>query len=98
MKRRAPIPSVSHEEWIIDALRSDPQFAVEYLKQAMEGMNDPEGHPGRRHCSRCARSPNPSSGVAKIAAAGRRDSAPQSLYRALSPKGNPYAEHAAREC
>ncbi len=85
MKRRAPIPSVSHEEWIIDALRSDPEFAVEYLKQAMEGMNDPDGRGAallalRQIAESCG-------GVAKIAAAAGVQR--ESLYRALSPKGNP---------
>lgn len=85
MKRRAPAPSVSHEEWIVDALRYDPEFAVEYLKQAMEGMNDPEGRGAallalRQIAESCG-------GVAKIASAAGVQR--ESLYRALSPKGNP---------
>jgi probable addiction module antidote protein len=77
--------SVTHEEWIANTLRSDPEFAVEYLKQAMAGMNEPDGRGAallalRQIAESCG-------GLAKIAA----DSGVQreSLYRALSPKGNP---------
>lgn len=59
-----------------------PEFAVEYPKQAMEGMNDPEGRGAallalRQIAEFCG-------GVAKAAGVQR-----ESLYRALSPKGNP---------
>ena len=77
--------SVPHEEWVINTLRSDPEFAVEYLKQAMAGMNAPDGRGAallalRQIAESCG-------GIAKVAeAAGVKR---ESLYRALSPKGNP---------
>ena len=77
--------SVSHEEWVLDALRSDPEFAVEYLKQAMSEMNEPDGRGAallalRQIAESCG-------GIAQVAeAAGVQR---ESLYRALSPKGNP---------
>lgn len=77
--------SVPHEEWLVGALRSDPEFAVEYLKQAMASMDDPDGRGAallalRQIAESCG-------GIAKVAeAAGIQR---ESLYRALSPKGNP---------
>jgi len=77
--------SVSHEEWVLDALRSDPEFAVEYLKQAMSEMNEPDDRGAalvalRQIAESCGC-------IAKVAeAAGVQR---ESLYRALSPKGNP---------
>lgn len=77
--------SVPHEEWIINALRSDPDFAVEYLKQAMAGINDPDGRgaalPALRQIAESC------GGIATVAeAAGVQR---ESLYWALSPKDNP---------
>jgi hypothetical protein len=43
MSKRQHAASVSYDEWVAKALHSDPEFAVEYLKQAMEAMNDPGG-------------------------------------------------------
>lgn len=77
--------SASHEDWVLDTLRADPEFAVEYLKQAMAEMNEPDGRGAallalRQIAESCG-------GIAKVAeAAGVQR---ESLYRALSPKGNP---------
>lgn len=77
--------SASHEEWVLDTLRSDPDFAVEYLKQAMAGMNDPDGRGAALLALRqIAESCGGIAKVAEIAGVQR-----ESLYRALSPKGNP---------
>jgi hypothetical protein len=35
--------NVSHDEWMIEELRSGKTFAAEYLHQAMADMNDAEG-------------------------------------------------------
>ncbi|MFP5381140.1 MAG: addiction module antidote protein [Gammaproteobacteria bacterium] len=83
--RKAHVASVPHEEWLISTLRADPEFAVEYLKQAMAEMDEPEGRGAallalRQIAESCG-------GIAKVAeAAGIQR---ESLYRALSPKGNP---------
>jgi len=77
MKRKA---SVSHDEAMIKHLRKDPEFAAEYLRAALE-----EDEPGvlliaLRHLAQ-------SQGIAKVAkAAGVQR---ESLYRALSKRGNP---------
>ena len=39
MKKKA---RVSHDEWMIEELRDDPELAAEYLRQAMMDMSDPE--------------------------------------------------------
>ncbi len=77
--------SVSHEEWVVNSLRSDPEFAVEYLKQAMADMGNPDGRGAALLALR--QIAEASGGIAKVAeAAGVQR---ESLYRALSPKGNP---------
>ena len=78
MKRRA---SISHDEAMIRRLRKDPDFAVEYLKAALED----EAEPGAllitlRHLAQAQ-------GIAKVAKAAGIER--ESLYRALSVRGNP---------
>ncbi len=78
MKRKA---SVSHDEAVVRRLRKDPDFAAEYIKAALED----EDEPGvlliaLRHLA-LAR------GIAKIAKAAGIER--ESLYRALSTRGNP---------
>jgi probable addiction module antidote protein len=78
MKRRA---SISHQEAIVRRLRKDPDFAAEYVKAALED----EGEPrvlliALRHLAQAR-------GVAKIAKAAGIER--ESLYRALSARGNP---------
>lgn len=78
MKRRT---SVSHEEAMVRRLRKDPEFAAEYLKAALEESDEPRvlllalRHLARAH------------GIAKVAKAAGIER--ESLYRALSEKGNP---------
>jgi len=78
MKRKA---SSSHDEAIIRRLRKDPEFAAEYLKAALE-----DGDELRvllvtlRHLAQAQ-------GIAKVAKAAGIER--ESLYRALSTKGNP---------
>jgi len=78
MKRKA---SRSHDEAIVRRLRKDPEFATEYLRAALEDTDDPRVLLlTLRHLSQAA-------GIAKIAkTAGLQR---ESLYRALSPDGNP---------
>ena len=79
MKRK---PSISHDQAIVQELRDDPAFAAEYLKAALEDDAEP----------RCLlvvlrHLVNAHGGVASVAeAAGIKR---ESLYRALSPSGNP---------
>ena len=73
--------SVSHDETVVRRLRKDPEFAVEYLKAALED----EGEPrvlliALRHVAQAR-------GIAKVAKAAGIER--ESLYRALSARGNP---------
>ncbi|HSC45591.1 MAG TPA: addiction module antidote protein [Candidatus Acidoferrum sp.] len=78
MKRKT---SVSHEEAMVRRLRKYPEFAAEYLKAALEESDEPRvlllalRHLARAH------------GIAKVAKAAGIER--ESLYRALSEKGNP---------
>jgi probable addiction module antidote protein len=79
MKNKA---SISHDEVIIKRLRKSRTFAVEYLKAAMEDTAEPQVLLiALRHIAEAR------GGIAKIAKAAGIER--ESLYRALSPRGNP---------
>jgi probable addiction module antidote protein len=74
--------SISHDEVMVKKLRSNPSFAVEYLKAAMEDTEEPQVLLiALRHIAEAR------GGVAKVAK--RAGIERESLYRALSPRGNP---------
>lgn len=75
----------SHDEAVVEMIRNDPDFAVEYLRMAFEEL-DAEGGEAAflmalRHVVEAR------GGMAEIAA--KAGLSRESLYRALSPKGNP---------
>ena len=74
--------SVSHEEAMVRELRANPDFAAEYLRAAMEDEGDP-----RVLLVALRRVAEARGGVAKVAKAAGVER--ESLYRALSAKGNP---------
>ena len=76
-KRKA---SVSHRERLIEELRDDPKLAVEYLNSAAED-DDPQTY------LLALRSVAEALGMTKVAKASGIPR--ESLYRALSPTGNP---------
>lgn len=78
MKRKT---SISHEEALIKELRDDPQYAAEYLKAAMEDSDEP------KVLLIALRQIAKAHGVAKVARKAHIER--ESLYRALSPDGNP---------
>ena len=79
MKRKT---SISHDEALVRELRKNPQFAAEYLNAALEEADEP--HVLLLALRRIAEARG---GVAKVAkAAGIKR---ESLYRALSARGNP---------
>jgi probable addiction module antidote protein len=79
MKRKA---SISHDDAIVDELRRDPEFAAEYLRAAIEDSEEPQVLLiALRHIAEAR------GGIAKIAKAAGIER--ESLYRALSPRGNP---------
>lgn len=74
--------SISHDEAMIKRLRNDPQFAAEYLKAALEEGDEPKVLlTALRHLAEAK------GGVAKVAKKAGVER--ESLYRALSPSGNP---------
>ena len=74
--------SISHDEVMVKRLRKNPAFAAEYLKAAMEDLEEPQVLLiALRHVVEAR------GAMAKIAkAAGIKR---ESLYRVLSPRGNP---------
>ena len=78
MKRKT---SISHDEAMVRRIRQDPEFAAEYLKAALEDSDEPRVLLiALRHVAQAR-------GVAKIAKAAGIER--ESLYRALSARGNP---------
>jgi probable addiction module antidote protein len=78
MKRKT---SVSHDETIIRRLRKDPKFAAEYLRAALEDDDEP------RVLLIALRQLALAQGIATVAKSAGIER--ESLYRALSPSGNP---------
>jgi probable addiction module antidote protein len=73
-----------HDETVVEMLREDPAFADEYLATAMEEV-DQAG--GRQALLAALRHVAEAQGMALVA---ERAGIPrESLYRALSPNGNP---------
>jgi probable addiction module antidote protein len=74
--------SVSHDEVIIKKLRGSRAFAAEYLKAAMDDTEEPQALlVALRQLAEAH------GGIAKVAKAAGIER--ESLYRALSPRGNP---------
>jgi probable addiction module antidote protein len=73
--------SISHEEAMVQRLRKDPKFAAAYLKAAIEDEDEP------RVLLLALRQLALAQGIAKVAKAAGVER--ESLYRALSVKGNP---------
>jgi probable addiction module antidote protein len=78
MKRKT---TVSHDEAMVRRLRKDQEFAAEYLKAALEESDDPSV------LLVALRRLAHAHGIAKVAKATGIER--ESLYRALSEKGNP---------
>jgi probable addiction module antidote protein len=84
MRRKA---SISHDEALIRHLRDNPDFGVQYLKAALEEDSEP------RVLLIALRRVVQARGIAKIAKTAGVER--ESLYRALSTRGNPRV-HAGR--
>jgi probable addiction module antidote protein len=76
---------ISHHEREVAELRADRDLAVEYLKAAMESLDDPENRAAGLLALRTVAEAY--GGLAAVAA--EAGISRESLYRALSPKGNP---------
>lgn len=79
MKQKA---SISHDEALVKELRERPDFAAEYLKAALEDTEEPEVL-----LMALRRVAEARGGIAKVARAAGVER--ESLYRALSRRGNP---------
>ena len=77
--------AVSHHDREVAELRADPELAVEYLKAAMESLDNPDDRAaGLRALRTVAAAYGGLGAVAAEAGISR-----ESLYRTLSAKGNP---------
>ncbi len=77
--------AISHHFREIEELRADHDLATAYLKEAMESLQDPDQRAGGLLALRAIAEAH--GGLAAIAADAGLSR--ESLYRALSPKGNP---------
>ena len=76
---------VSHHEREVEELKANRALAVEYLKVSMESLNLPEERAGALLSLRAIAEAYGGLGAVAAEAGISRES----LYRALSPKGNP---------
>ncbi len=76
---------VSHHEREVAELRADRDLAVEYLKAALESLDDPDDRAGGLLALRTVAEAYGGLGAVAAEAGISRES----LYRSLSPKGNP---------
>lgn len=77
--------SVSHTAETIKELRSDRQFAVEYLKAALQELDDPNNRAAGLLALRDVAEAYGGLGAVAAQAGISREA----LYRSLSPTGNP---------
>ncbi len=85
MSKRKRLASGSHVQATIEELRADHAFAFEYLKSALEELDDPEHRAvGLLALRNVADAYGGLAAVAQEAGITR-----EALYRALSPTGNP---------
>ena len=82
---KQPKSVTSHHESEVVELRADRDLAVEYLKAAMESLDDPENRAAGLLALRTVAEAYGGLGAVAAEAGISRES----LYRALSPKGNP---------
>ena len=77
--------AVSHHQAELAELRADRELAVEYLKAAMESLDNPDDRAGGLLALRTVAEAYGGLGLVAAEAGISRES----LYRALSAKGNP---------
>jgi probable addiction module antidote protein len=75
----------SYHEWEVKELRKDPEFAIEYLKVALESLDNPDERGVSLIMLRALAEAY--GGLGSVAA--KAGISRESLYRSLSPKGNP---------
>ncbi len=80
-RKSKPVASRSHEDATVDSIRKDPAFAAEYLNSVLEDGDQKELMLVLRRMA------NALGGVSKLAKEAELNV--NTLYRTLSPKGNP---------
>lgn len=80
---KTPI-SRPYDDALVEMLKADPEFANEYLAAALEEAQEPGGQTALLAALRHIAEAQGMSAVAERAGLPR-----ESLYRALSPRGNP---------
>ena len=73
-----------HDAAVVELLKADPEFANEYLAAALEEAEEPGGQAALLAALRHVAEAQGMAAVAERAGIPR-----ESLYRALSPRGNP---------
>lgn len=82
MKRKSKAkPFRGHEEATVESFRKDPQFAAEYLNSVLEDGDQTELMHALRYMAKAF------GGVSRLA--GQAELNATTLYRTLSPQGNP---------
>ena len=76
---------IPYHDWEVEKLRSDPELAVECLKLALESLDNPDECGGSLLTLRSLAEAYGGLGAVAAKAGISRES----LYRSLSPKGNP---------
>jgi len=76
---------IPYHEWEVKQLRPDPELGVEYLKVALECLQDPDDRGASLLMLRSIAEAYGGLGAVAAKAGISRES----LYRSLSPKGNP---------
>ncbi|MDP2817538.1 MAG: putative addiction module antidote protein [Polaromonas sp.] len=84
MKTAKSPASRSHDAAVVDMLKADPEFADAYLATALEEADQPGGQTALLAALRHVAEAQGMAAVAERAGIPR-----ESLYRALSPRGNP---------
>jgi probable addiction module antidote protein len=77
--------TVSHHDREVSELAADPELTVAYLKAAMESLDNPDDRAGGLLALRTVAEAYGGLGMVAAKAGISRES----LYRALSPQGNP---------
>jgi probable addiction module antidote protein len=80
-RKSKPAPSRSHEEATVESFHKDPAFAAEYLNSVLEDGDQEELMLSLRRMSKAF------GGVPRLAEEAELNV--NTLYRTLSPKGNP---------
>jgi probable addiction module antidote protein len=75
------VPSRTHEQATVESFRKDPEFAAEYLNSVLEDGDQEELMLALRRMAKAF------GGVQELA--GKANLNANTLYRTLSPKGNP---------